>query len=73
MATVDYKVLQAMSAISSWVDCSNANDHAIDRLAMPLNDAVNAHAFLDIAIFYKAHLTIRRTSLLSEDFLPVEI
>jgi hypothetical protein len=29
MATVDYQVLKAMSAISS---CSKANDRAIDRL-----------------------------------------
>ena len=30
MATVDSQVLQATSAISSWAECSNKNDRAID-------------------------------------------
>jgi hypothetical protein len=36
MATVDSRVLEATSAISSWVEYSKANDHAIDRLTTPL-------------------------------------
>ena len=73
MATVDSQVLQAMSAISSWVECSNVNDCAIDRLATPLNDTVNAHASFDVSIFSWAHLAVRRTLLLSAGFLLVEI
>jgi hypothetical protein len=34
--TVDSQVLEVMSAISSWAECSNVNDRAIDRLAMTL-------------------------------------
>jgi hypothetical protein len=48
MATVDSQVL---SAISSWAESTNANNHAIDQLAIPLNDTMNAHAFLGVAIF----------------------
>jgi hypothetical protein len=36
LATFDSQVLQAMSAISSWAECSKANDRAIDRLTTPL-------------------------------------
>ena len=50
MATIDSQILRAISAISSWAECSNTNDCAINRLATPLNDIVNAHAFLDAAI-----------------------
>ena len=50
MATIDSQVLRAMSAISSWAECSNTNDCTIDRLATPLNDTTSAHAFLDAAI-----------------------
>jgi hypothetical protein len=35
MAAVDSQVLQAISAISSWEECSNTNYREIDRLAMP--------------------------------------
>ena len=68
MATIDSQVLRAMSAISSWAKCINTNDRAINLVATPINDTANAHAFLDIAIFF-----VRRTSLLSAGFLPVEI
>ena len=50
MATIDYQILRAMSAISNWAEFSNTNDYAIDRLATPLNDTASAHAFLDAAI-----------------------
>jgi hypothetical protein len=30
MATIDSQVLRAMSAISSWAECSNVDDRAID-------------------------------------------
>ena len=50
MATIDSQVLRAMSAISSWAECNNTNDRAINRLATPINDTANAHAFLNIAI-----------------------
>ena len=36
MAAVDSQVLPLMNAISTWAECSNVNDRAIDRLAMPL-------------------------------------
>jgi hypothetical protein len=36
MANVDSQVIQAMSAISSWAECSKANDRAINRLTTPL-------------------------------------
>ena len=50
MATIDSHILQAMSAISSWAECNNMNDRAIDQLATPINETANAHAFLDVAI-----------------------
>ena len=50
MTTVDSQILRAMSAISSWAECNNTNDCAIDQLTTPPNDTANAHAFLDIAI-----------------------
>ena len=47
MATVDSQILQLMNAILTWAECSNVNNHTIDRLAIrPLSDTVNVHAFL---------------------------
>jgi hypothetical protein len=51
MATVDSQVLQAMSAISSWAECSNANDRAINQLATPLKWDHKRACVLDVAIF----------------------
>ena len=45
MATINFHVHQAMSAISSWAECSNTNNCAINQLATPLNETANA--FLD--------------------------
>ena len=38
-----------------------------------INMSLNAHAFLDVAIFLLGYLATRYMSLLSTDYLPVEI
>ena len=54
MATIDSQVLRAMSAISSWAECSNTNDCAIDRLTTPLNDTTNTHSWMQL--FFVRHI-----------------
>ena len=46
LPTVDSQVLPAMNTFLIWAECSNVNNRTIDRLAMPLNDTVNAYVFL---------------------------
>ena len=45
----------------------------IERLDTPLNMPVEVHAYLGVGILSQAHLALRRTSLISAGFLPMEI